>query len=222
MSLTDRLRRTNKIEIDTEQGLVFKFYRDYPGTVLPQVALGLRPARTLYSVHRAQTEYRRVTALQRMGFPLAQEYLDFDVKGNTPSVTLRYHPQFMHVEDVLRMGIPPAQARVMLKKCAAILQELHDYTVHGDPYLENFRLMSDNSIRSFDFEQEYNCEGKAAQQMDGTILFRHAVHLFRECNYADAATVKEEVAQLIREEYPQLELLAPRGRAYLYLRFDMK
>ncbi len=225
MGLAALLRRTNRIIHHPERGISVKIYRDFPYTVVPQVALGLRPWRALHAEYRCRTEKRKVASLQEAGFPLAQEYLYFEVSKYEPMVIMRYAADFMTVEDKLRQGMTREEAFALVGRCAAQLKELHQVRgrstelTHGDPYLENARYYANGSVRWFDFEHEHRCTGSDARAMDGAIFLGHAFQVLGSCGQLQSTQDRADLKDAIEQYYPGLRTEASRGRLYLWLRF---
>lgn len=223
MDISSLLRRTNSITINKEQNLIIKHYRNYPYTVLPQVALGLRSRDSLDAVYRCQTEKRKVRLLQEAGFQLAQEYLDFVVSRYEPMSVARYIPNFINVEEKIRQGVCREEALTLVGKCAAQLQALHlvgksngeAKITHGDPYLENMRYYEDGSVRLFDFEHQYTVMGSNALAMDGAIFVGHAVQVLRNCGHIKNKQDHSDLKDAIEQNYYELRTDAPQGRLYL-------
>ncbi len=214
MDLLALLRRTNKLEIDPEKGLITKTYRNYPYTVLPQVALGLRGKSALDGQYRATVEREKIERLRQAGFLLAQEYLEF----RPQQLVMRYVGDFVNVEQRMRDGIPMQTALILVSKCAAQLHALHsEGIIQGDPYLENFRLIGEMQTPPFDFEQQYNSKHDTA--MDGAIFLGHAVQVLRDCGHLQSRRDILDLIDAIDLGYPKMPRDAPQGKLYLALRF---
>ena len=227
MSLSALLRRTNRIEIDQDYNLLFKTYRNYPYTVIPQVALGLRSKVSLQGLYRAETEQRKVRFLEKAGFPLGEHYVDFMLRPDKPTVTVQYDQTFLNVEEKIKQEVSKEEAFTLVGKCASQLRELHHAgksngeikMTHGDPYLENVRYYANGSVRWFDLEHQYTVLGTNAVAMDGAIFVGHALQVLRDCGHIKNKLDRADLRDAIEQHYPGLRTYAPQGKTYLRLRF---
>lgn len=230
MALSARVRRTNGFRDYPQHGFRAKRYEDMPLPVIGQVLCNLRDPRALSARYRCRTEQKKVGRARAAGITLGVEYHDFMPDDYWPFVIVTLEKDFVTVEDRIRAGVTFDEALGLVGKCAGTLREFHEagkvngkYTLtHGDPYLENFRVVDDATL-PFDLEHEHPCSGLDAVVRDKTFFVAHAFNVLSETGHVRSETAVRRLMDAINNGYPPLKtgvnyggLL---GHLYFHLRF---